>query len=70
VNELTVFKIDEMTVLTATAALAKYTPLPSVISMLYMVVSKSILVEVDFFFFIKPLPKLYKLLPKHTAFWV
>ncbi|XP_055826217.1 uncharacterized protein ycf72-like [Solanum dulcamara] len=56
---------------TAPAALANCPPFPSVISMLCMAVPKGISVEVDSSFDqSKPLPKLYKLLPKHTAFWM
>ncbi|CAN4125518.1 unnamed protein product [Withania somnifera] len=55
----------------APAALANCPPFPSVISMLCMAVPKGISVEVDSSFDqSKPLPKLYKLLPKHTAFWM
>ncbi|KAG7012670.1 putative protein ycf72, partial [Cucurbita argyrosperma subsp. argyrosperma] len=55
---------------TAPAALANCPPFPSVISMLCMAVPKGISVEVDSSYQSKPLPKLYKLLPKHTAFWM
>ena len=54
---------------TAPAALANCPPFPCVNSMLCMAVPKGISVEVDSSFLSKkPLPKLYKLLPKHTAF--
>ncbi|MCD7450201.1 hypothetical protein HAX54_004348 [Datura stramonium] len=56
---------------TAPDALANCPPFPSVIFMLCMAVPKGISVEVDSSFDqSKLLPKLYKLLPKHTAFWI
>ncbi|KVH89276.1 hypothetical protein Ccrd_008731 [Cynara cardunculus var. scolymus] len=56
---------------TAPAALANFPPFPSVISVLYMVVPKVISVEVDSSFLSTKIPsQLYKLLPKHTTFWI